>query len=166
MSQRTSTDITDRRQTRLFGARREQQGATIVEFAFVAPVLFLILFAIFQFAPAIHTQIDFGNALSTGIRTATIDGDGSILTQPENYPGTSTAMLQSVRKIYTDDNIGQSLLLNLRSDDVDRVNWYDVTLLQSRIPADSASNPTDQCMCRGSPPSNRLRLPLPYRWRL
>lgn len=49
---------------RLAGARRDDHGAAVVEFALVVPVLFLIIFAVIDFGRALWTM----NVLSSGVR--------------------------------------------------------------------------------------------------
>lgn len=49
---------------RLAGARRDDHGAAVVEFALVVPVLFLIIFAVIDFGRALWTM----NVLTSGVR--------------------------------------------------------------------------------------------------
>lgn len=49
---------------RIAGARRDDHGAAVVEFALVVPVLFLIIFAVIDFGRALWTL----NVLSSGVR--------------------------------------------------------------------------------------------------
>ena len=67
--------------------RRQGSGQALTEFAMVVPLLLVIIYAMIIFALAIHTQIDFGNAISSGIRTATVLGDGSGLPNGQSAPG-------------------------------------------------------------------------------
>jgi Flp pilus assembly protein TadG len=53
--------------------RRNRQGAAAVEFALVAPVFFLMVFAIFEFGRAIMVQQVLTNAAREGARVAILD---------------------------------------------------------------------------------------------
>jgi Flp pilus assembly protein TadG len=119
--------LTRRVRFRLQAQRAGRPGTAMVEFGLVAPLLFLFMFAIIEFSLAIHTQIDYGNAISTGIRTATILGQDNV---------------QNPQNRYTDDEIGYSLLGidptsyqsngTMRGDDPRFANWYQLTLIESR----------------------------------
>jgi hypothetical protein len=102
-------------------AREGRKGQSLVEFSMAIPILFLIIYGIFEFALAIHTEIDFNSADAAGIRTATIDGDGSTLQGSLQYIG-------------VDSQIAASVLTGLRSDDRGRgiINWFSVQGVDGR----------------------------------
>lgn len=68
----------DRRTTRHHERRNDQQderrGTTLVEFALVSPVLFLFIFACFEFARASMIRNSVGNAAYEGCRRIVVPG--------------------------------------------------------------------------------------------
>jgi hypothetical protein len=86
--------------------------------ALAMPVLLLLIFGIIDFALALQTMVDFNGAVSNGMRQATVVGSDST----------------------NDDTIGQALLMNMRLDDPNRSNYYDVQLVQSRARTDTSAN--------------------------
>jgi len=118
--------------------RRARSGQAMTEFAIVVPLLLLLIYAIIIFALAIHTQIDFGNAISTAMRRATVLGNGSILPPAAVNTG-ATSPNPNLEDV--DALIGQSLLQNLRSDDAHSVDSFDLQLQQSRLVKDAFYNP-------------------------
>jgi Flp pilus assembly protein TadG len=54
--------------------RRNRQGAAAVEFAFVAPVFFLLVFGMIEFGRAIMVEQILTNAAREGARLAVLDG--------------------------------------------------------------------------------------------
>ncbi len=52
--------------------RKNEDGQTLVEFALVAPLLFLILFGIVQYGMAFKNSITLSDAVRTGARQATV----------------------------------------------------------------------------------------------
>lgn len=52
--------------------RKNEDGQALVEFALLAPVLFLILFGIIQFGMAFRDSIALTDAVRTGARQATV----------------------------------------------------------------------------------------------
>ncbi|KLU11142.1 TadE/TadG family type IV pilus assembly protein [Kocuria sp. SM24M-10] len=54
---------------------REERGAVAVEFAFVVPVLLLILFGIMEFGRAYNTQISLTHAARETARHMAVTGD-------------------------------------------------------------------------------------------
>ena len=52
--------------------KRSQEGQALVEFALVAPLLFLILFGIVQYGMAFKDSITLSDAVRTGARQATV----------------------------------------------------------------------------------------------
>lgn len=58
--------------------QRKEQGATLVEFAFVAPFLFLLLFAIVEFALLTASFTGVWTAAREGARYATTVGDSTV----------------------------------------------------------------------------------------
>ena len=62
---RRSIDMTKR-------IRKNEEGQTLVEFALVAPILFLILFGIIQFGIAFKNSMALTDAVRSGARKATV----------------------------------------------------------------------------------------------
>ncbi len=52
--------------------RKNEEGQTLVEFALVAPILFLILFGIVQYGIAFKNSLALADAVRTGARQATV----------------------------------------------------------------------------------------------
>jgi Flp pilus assembly protein TadG len=57
------------------GRRRHDRGASLVEFALIAPLLFLLLFGVIEFARLIHGFTTVWSAAREGARYATTVGD-------------------------------------------------------------------------------------------
>ena len=59
---------------------RRQQGTSLVEFAFVAPVFFMLLFGIIEFSVILFDKATITNASREGARTGILfrDGDRSV----------------------------------------------------------------------------------------
>jgi Flp pilus assembly protein TadG len=57
--------------------RRERRGAATVEFALVAPLLFLFIFAIFEFSRAFMVIDLLGDAARVGCREGAVQGKSS-----------------------------------------------------------------------------------------
>lgn len=119
--------------------RRERPGQAITEFAMVVPVLLFVIYAMIIFALAIHTQIDFGNAISSGIRAATVDANGFGLANANIPDGThsSPTNISSPNPaqpsvLDVDADIGNSMVANLRSDDRGSVQLFSIELKQGR----------------------------------
>jgi Flp pilus assembly protein TadG len=51
---------------------RNEQGQAMIEFALVAPILFLVLFAIFQFGIVFMNSVALTDAVRTGARQAAV----------------------------------------------------------------------------------------------
>ncbi len=66
---------------RSLGARtsrdRDQQGAVVVEFALVVPILLLLVFGIFEFGFMLNRDMIIGNASRDGARIASLNGSGA-----------------------------------------------------------------------------------------
>jgi Flp pilus assembly protein TadG len=71
---------------------RDEQGATLVEFALVTPVLILCLAVCFDFARAVNAYITVANAAREGVRYAAIT-DGATSLSVRNYLSTRVAPL-------------------------------------------------------------------------
>ena len=54
--------------------RKKRRGATVVEFAFVAPVLFLLVFGMIEFGRMVMVQQILTNASREGARMGVLDG--------------------------------------------------------------------------------------------
>ena len=65
--------------------RRKEQGATVVEFAFVAPFLFLMLFAIVEFALLTASFTGVWTAAREGARYATTVGESTVTPGTPRY---------------------------------------------------------------------------------
>jgi Flp pilus assembly pilin Flp len=65
--------------------RKKEQGATLVEFAFVAPFLFLMLFAIVEFALLTASFTGVWTAAREGARYATTVGDSTVTPGTPRY---------------------------------------------------------------------------------
>jgi len=119
--------------------RRQRSGQALTEFALVVPLLLLVIYAIIIFALAVHTQIDFGNAISSGIRAATVDANGLALANanvPDGTHSSPTNISQPVPSqpsvLDVDNDIGNAMVANLRSDDQGSVQEFSVQLIQGR----------------------------------
>lgn len=66
------------------GTNKSQRGATLVEFAVVAPLLFLLLFGVIEFARVAHGFTTVWTAAREGARYATTVGDSDGVNGP-NY---------------------------------------------------------------------------------
>jgi hypothetical protein len=91
-----------RGRTKRFGRRRDD-GAALVEFAFVAPLLVLILFGIIEFGVALNDYQSIRHGVRDGTRQAVVQEYGS------TTPGcTSVAAPSDVQKVIclTKDRIG------------------------------------------------------------
>lgn len=73
--------------------RRGGQGQALVEFALVAPLFFLLLFSIIEFARAIYYMEILNNAAREGARYAIVHGNESTdpTGPPPGYPLTTNA---------------------------------------------------------------------------
>ena len=67
--------------------RKKRRGATVVEFAFVAPVLFLLVFGMIEFGRMVMVQQILTNASREGARMAVLDGTtaAEVTTTVTNY---------------------------------------------------------------------------------
>lgn len=84
---------------RLAGARRDDHGAAVVEFALVVPVLFLIIFAVIDFGRALWTL----NVISSGVR----EGARAAAVEPDVTTAVATAKSKTVA--YINGILGTSL---------------------------------------------------------
>ncbi len=57
------------------GARREERGATLVEFALVAPVFLMMFFGLFEFSRYVATDVSVSTAAREGARFGSAIGD-------------------------------------------------------------------------------------------
>jgi Flp pilus assembly protein TadG len=57
---------------RMYGMKRDERGASAVEFALLAPILFMLVFGIIQLGMAYHRQQGLEAASREGARTASI----------------------------------------------------------------------------------------------
>ena len=58
---------------RRFGRERNERGASLVEFAFVVPVLFALVFGIIEFGWAFNQHLDVRHGAREGARLAAVD---------------------------------------------------------------------------------------------
>jgi hypothetical protein len=70
-------------------SRTRQRGQALVEFAMVAPFLFLLLFSIIEFARFIYYTQVLNDATREGARYAIVHGSASVC--PSSYHGTPTS---------------------------------------------------------------------------
>lgn len=101
-----------RRRTRSTAAGRRPRGQTLVEFAFVAPVFFFMIFAIIDFGRYVYYVQIINNAAREGARYAIVHGDNSF--QPTG-PGADDPKIESVVKNYAVGVIGNSAVLDINS---------------------------------------------------
>ena len=66
---------------RLIQRFREQRGQAIIEFAFIAPILFVFLFTIVDFGIAMDRRIMVQHAVREGARFAAVDADCQAIRQ-------------------------------------------------------------------------------------
>jgi Flp pilus assembly protein TadG len=93
---------------------RRPRGQTLVEFAFVAPIFFFMLFAIIDFGRYVYYVQIINNAAREGARYAIVHGDNSFVpTGPPSDP-TGTAVAAVVRN-YAVGVIGSSTILDITS---------------------------------------------------
>jgi len=57
------------------GLGRSQRGQTLIEFAFVAPIIFIFLFVIVDFGLALDRRITLQHAVDDGARRGVVDPD-------------------------------------------------------------------------------------------
>ena len=70
--------------------RKNEEGQTLVEFALVAPILFLILFGIVQYGIAFKNSIALTDAVRSGARQATVSRNA-----PDPVASTKTAVIKA-----------------------------------------------------------------------
>jgi Flp pilus assembly protein TadG len=58
-------------------ARRHQRGSVLIEFAFIAPLFFLLLAAICDFSYLLYVNLTMQHAVREGARTAAVQGNYS-----------------------------------------------------------------------------------------
>lgn len=83
-------DLLQRRQ--FLAGRRDRRGASVVEFAFMAPLLFLLTFGMIDVGRAVMVQNLLTNAARDGARTAVLEGAtvSEVVSQVESYLAAST----------------------------------------------------------------------------
>ena len=72
-------------------ARPRMRGQTLVEFALVAPIFFLILFSIIDFGRYVYTVQILNNAAREGARYAIVHGSAGIPSSGDPAPGTTSS---------------------------------------------------------------------------
>ena len=70
--------------------RKNEEGQTLVEFALIAPILFLILFGIVQYGIAFKDSIALTDAVRSGARQATVSHNA-----PDPVAATKTAVVKA-----------------------------------------------------------------------
>lgn len=60
-----------------FRRRQGERGATLIEFAFIAPLLLLLLFGVIEFSRVVHGYTTVWSAAREGARYATTVGDSN-----------------------------------------------------------------------------------------
>ena len=93
--------------------RSRSMGQTLVEFAFVAPVFFFMIFAIIDFGRYVYYVQIINNAAREGARYAIVHGDNSF--QPTG-PAADDPKIESVVKNYAVGVIGNSAVLDINSE--------------------------------------------------
>lgn len=91
------------------GRRHGERGAALVEFALIAPVLFLVLFGIIEFGIALNDYQSIRHGVRDGARQAAVQQYGSATTTCTTATGPSnTTAPDSVKKVIclTEDRIG------------------------------------------------------------
>jgi len=101
-----------RRRSRPTAAGRRSRGQTLVEFAFVAPIFFFMLFAIIDFGRYVYYVQIINNAAREGARYAIVHGDNSF--QPTG-PLPDDPKIESVVKNYAVGVIGNAAVLDIKS---------------------------------------------------
>lgn len=104
-----------RRNTR--GQSRREGGAALVEFALIAPVLFLVLFGIIEFGIALNDYQSIRHGVRDGARQAAVQQYGTASTGCTTATDSSgTAAPEGVKKIIclTEDRIGLGSEVRLR----------------------------------------------------
>lgn len=83
---------------RSWHAGRRRKGAAVVEFAFVAPVFFLLVFGMIEYGRMVMVQQVITNASREGARQAVLDGatSGSVTTAVTTYLSNSSVSGASV----------------------------------------------------------------------
>lgn len=106
------------RRRRRFGPRRpDDKGATLVEFAIIAPLLFMLLFGIFEFGFIFGQHLDVRHGAREGARLAVVNFN------PDDQDGAAqTATLVEAICDRMDMAEGAEITLSLEGDDEDYVN--------------------------------------------
>ena len=115
--------MSKRRRSRSTAASRRSRGQTLVEFAFVAPIFFFMIFAIIDFGRYVYYVQIINNAAREGARYAIVHGSNSF--QPTG-PGDDNAKIESVVRSYAIGVIGSGAVLNVDSYWRDPSNPMDV----------------------------------------
>jgi len=84
--------------------RARQRGQTVVEFALIAPIVFLLLFVIVDFGIAMDRRIVLQNAVREGARYAAVNGDVGFVKQRTVDQAQGIITTGDVHVCYTDMN--------------------------------------------------------------
>ena len=98
--------------TRSRHASRRSRGQALVEFAFVAPIFFLLLFAIIDFGRYVYYVQILNNAAREGTRYAVVHGSRSFT---PTGPGQDDPTIAAIVRNYAIGVIGNSATLGVHS---------------------------------------------------
>ena len=93
-------------------ASRRSRGQALVEFAFVAPIFFLLLFGIIDFGRYVYYVQILNNAAREGTRYAIVHGSNSF--RPTG-PGVDDPTIEGIVRRYAVGVIGDGAVLNVDS---------------------------------------------------
>ena len=88
----------------LANRERRQRGQTLIEFAFVAPVIFLFLFAIVDFGSALDKRVTLQHAVYEGARAAAVHGDPAVAQSTTVDQAQGLVVASSVTVCFIDGN--------------------------------------------------------------
>jgi uncharacterized protein (UPF0333 family) len=85
---------------------RSERGQTLIEFALLAPIIFLFIFAIVDFGIAMDRRIVLQHAVREGARYAAVNGDNSLASVKQRTVDQAQGIISTgdVRITYTDMN--------------------------------------------------------------
>jgi Flp pilus assembly protein TadG len=95
-----------------YGRRSSRRGQALVEFAFVAPIFFLLLFGIIDFGRYVYYVQVLNNAAREGARYAIVHGSGSFT--PVG-PAQDDPTVAGIVRTYAVGVIGSSAVLTIHS---------------------------------------------------
>jgi Flp pilus assembly protein TadG len=81
--------------------RNDDRGATLIEFAFVAPVMLLMLMGFFDLAHQAYAQSVLTGAVNKAARDATLEGGGDAGVELDNKVATQVRLVTGERATFT-----------------------------------------------------------------